>query len=304
VREKEKGKINNIISVCKARDIDVWKISSVEILKNIQSDLYTLIVPKRDLKLFKKNTPKQYQIHSDDMYISKSIRILLKKKTKYNKKRFGWYLQQFIKIAASKNIKNDDIFVIWDADTIPLKKIIFYKSKKILFYRGLEPKHKPYFDLIKKTFLHDEKLNYSLITQCIAFKGAWIKSFFNYFIKKHKVNWKIFFINNINFQEQSGFSEYETLGNFFYKNFKNDIKFLKNNWCLLGYSEIGSLKNFQFQKKKLSKKYFFISFEKWDNKMFQFIRFFRRIFYFCYTKYFIEIKHSVKNFLFKRFKSK
>jgi hypothetical protein len=191
-------------------------------------------------------------------------------------------LQQFIKIEAAKNIKKDDIFVIWDADTIPLKKIIFYKSKKILFYKGLQPKHKPYFDLIEKTFLYDKNLKYSLIAQCMAFKGAWIKSFYNYFIKKYKVNWKIFYINNINFREQSGFSEFETLGNFFYKNFKNDIKFLKNNWCLLGYSEIRSLKNFQFQKKKLSKKYFFISFEKWDNQMFQFKRFFQKIFYFLY----------------------
>jgi hypothetical protein len=279
---REEERINNVISVCRAQDIDVWKISSVEILKNIRSDLYTLIVPKKDIEIFKKKTPKEYQIHSEDIYISKSIRILLKKKTKYNKKRFNWYLQQFIKIEAAKNIKKDDIFVIWDADTIPLKKIIFYKSKKILFYKGLQPKHKPYFDLIEKTFLYDKNLKYSLIAQCMAFKGAWIKSFYNYFIKKYKVNWKIFYINNINFREQSGFSEFETLGNFFYKNFKNDIKFLKNNWCLLGYSEIRSLKNFQFQKKKLSKKYFFISFEKWDNQMFQFKRFFQKIFYFLY----------------------
>ena len=82
MRVSEKERINNIISVCKAQDIDVWKISSVEILKNIRSDLYTLIVPKRDLELFKKNTPKEYQIHSEDMYISRSIRILLKKKNK------------------------------------------------------------------------------------------------------------------------------------------------------------------------------------------------------------------------------
>jgi hypothetical protein len=271
-REKREG-VNNIISVCIARDIDVWKISSVEILKNIQSDLYTLIVPKKDLQLFKKNTPKEYQIHSEDMYISKSIRDLIKKKTKYNKKRFGWYLQQFIKIAASKNIKKDDIFVIWDADTIPLKKIIFFKSKKILFYKNDQRLHKPYFDLIKKTFLHDKVLNYSLIAQCMAFKGVWIKSFFNYFIKNHKVNWDIFFINNINFIEPSGFSEYEILGTFFYKNFSKDIKFLKNNWCRLGHSEIGSLRNFYFQKKKLSKKYCFISFEKWDNLVYKYFNF-------------------------------
>lgn len=289
-REGGGARINNIISVCIARDIEVWKISSVEILKNIESDLYTLIVPTKDLQLFKKNTPKEYQIHPEDMYISESTRILLKKK---NKERFGWYFQQFIKIEALKNIKKDEIFVIWEADTIPLKKIIFFKSKKILFYKGNEHPHKPYFDLIKKSFSYNRMIKYSLIAQCLAFKGVWMKSFFNYFIKNHKVNWKIFFINNIDFIEKSGFSEYETLGTFFYKNFGKNIKIIKNNWCRLGYSEVGSLNSFYFQKEKLSKKYCFISFENWDTPGFIF-KFYLTLINFFIPKYFIESKNLLK----------
>ena len=33
---REEKRINHVISVCKAQNIDVWKISSVEILKKIQ----------------------------------------------------------------------------------------------------------------------------------------------------------------------------------------------------------------------------------------------------------------------------
>lgn len=173
-------------------------------------------------------------------------------------------MQQFIKIAALKNIKKDNINIIWDADTIPLKKIIFLKSKKVLFYKGDNYLHKPYFDLIKKTFPLEKKTNQSFISQNMPCKGQWINAFFNYFIKTHKVSWEIFFINNINFKEQSGFSEYETLGNFFYEKFGKYIKFLENNWLRRGYLEINSLKKFYFVKDRLSKKYDYIAFEKWD----------------------------------------
>ena len=260
--------MQNLITLCCAKHIDVWKINSNQILKYIKSDKYTLIVPKNDIDLFKKNTPKKYQIFEEESYLSTSVRILINKKCK-NISRRGWYLQQFVKIASLRNMKNQDIFVIWDSDSVPLKKIFFKKGKKLLFYK-YNFFHQPYFDFIEKIFKIKRKVNISFISQCLACKGKWINNFFKYIDKNYNEAWEKVFINNINFNENSGFSEYETLGTFFYNNFQHEIKFLKNNYQRFGYSEIKTLDNFFANEKRLSKKYDFICFENWENRTLSF----------------------------------
>jgi hypothetical protein len=262
-RKKNRESIQNLISLCCAKHIDVWKINSNQILKYIKSDKYTLIVPKKDLELFKKNTPKEYQIFEEDIYLSKSVKTLLNKKCK-NTLRRGWYLQQFVKIASLKKIKKQDIFLIWDSDSIPLKKISFESNKKILFYQSTEH-HLPYFDFIRKVFKIEKKKKNSFVAQCLPCKGKWVNKFFKYIDDNYNENWEKVFINNINFNESSGFSEYETLGTFFYENFSKEMKFLKNNFERYGYSKIKTLNNFFSNEKRMSEKYDFVSFENWDN---------------------------------------
>ena len=264
IKEKSSNNlIKNVISLCTAKEIEVWQINAVEILNNIKSDKYTLIVPNKDLSLFKKKTPKLYKIYSENKYISKSIKSLIRKKCINIQTNYTWYLQQFIKISALKNMKNEDVFLIWDSDTIPLKKIIFFEKKKYAFYKGSE-NHKPYFDLIEKIFKIKKKLTFSFIAQCLICKGIWVNTFFAHIRRDYKKSWQKVLINNINFNQNNGFSEYETLGSFFHKNFSKEMKFLKNKWCRNGNSEIGSIKNFSLYREKLAKKYDFVAFEKSD----------------------------------------
>jgi len=263
---KKKTLIQNIICLCTAKEINVWKISAEQILKNIESNKYTLIVPNTDLSLFKKNTPKIFRVYSEDKYITKPIKNLLKKKCINSKTKFTWYLQQFIKISALKKMSIKDTYLIWDSDTIPLKKIIFFKKNKFLFYKSHE-NHKPYFDFIERIFKIKKKIKFSFIAQCLVCKGEWVKDFFRYIKNTYKKDWQKVFINNINFKEINGFSEYETLGNFFYANFSKKIKFISNKWCRYGNSEIRSVNNFFLYKDKLAKNYDFIAFENSDNTL-------------------------------------
>ena len=50
-------KFENVISPCHGKHISVWKKASKNIIKFIDSENYTVIVPKKDLSLFKKNSP-------------------------------------------------------------------------------------------------------------------------------------------------------------------------------------------------------------------------------------------------------
>lgn len=69
-------------------------------------------------------------INEDDLETKKKLRKVFEKK-EINFKRFGWYLQQFIKMNYS--FCTDKQYIVWDIDTIPLKEISFYQDGKYLF---------------------------------------------------------------------------------------------------------------------------------------------------------------------------
>ncbi len=69
-------------------------------------------------------------IDEDKLYQGLSIQNIknIKKQISGSSQRAGWYFQQFLKMAYS-TICKDDYYLIWDADTIPVRKIEFFDSK-------------------------------------------------------------------------------------------------------------------------------------------------------------------------------
>jgi hypothetical protein len=192
---------------------------------------------------------------------------LLDKYVKSNIK-VGWYIQQFLKFSALEEISDDKFALIWEADTIPLKKLTFEKNNKTVFYKGNEF-HKPYFDHISTLLGFKKNNNFSYIAQCMPVKGKWFKELIKSIENKNHKNWQDAIIETINFKENSAFSEYETIGTFVEKKFSNEIEISDNNWQRYGKSIIGSVNNFKYFDKILALKYDFISFEKWDKFSFK-----------------------------------
>lgn len=303
-------RIKILFSVCSLKDLDVWKISSKLIVKNIKSQKYIVIVPDNEVKFFTNNTDKKFQIKPESLFIGKLREILKKKIPKKNYDRLGWYLQQFIKFSALKksvkNNLNDDIVLIWDADTVPLKKLNFINSNnKITYYLGKE-NHILYFDFIKKFLGLDKIVKFSFIAQCFPIKVIWIKEFFKYIENRHKKNWLNAFVDSINFNERTGLSEYETLGTFISHKYKEHFTAIKNSWLRNGNGLIGAPTNLDKFPFLLVKKYYdFISFELSDVSFRKFRKLFKRLIPIFLKKFFLKKeKNSIDNFLTKYFQSK
>ena len=66
------------------------------------------------------------------------------------RKRAGWYMQQFLKFAWAYHC-NDKSYIVMDSDTFPLNPIPFIEDGKYIFTGKIEY-HKPYFDTINRLF--------------------------------------------------------------------------------------------------------------------------------------------------------
>lgn len=252
-------------SVSMARDIEIWKKTSENLLSFVPSSNYAVIVPDSDLILFKSVSDKKFEVIPESVYLGNLSQILNENLPLSSKSRIGWYLQQFIKLAVLKEARNSENFLIWDSDTIPLKEINFFRSSgEVEFYSSTE-EHHPYFKFTQKLLGLDKIAPFSFIAQCFPCKGYWSNDFFKFIEEKFENNYINSIIRLINFEEQSGFSEYETLGTFFYSRFLDNIIVKSNKWIRNGTGLIGSPYYINKQPyNQLLNEYEHITFESWE----------------------------------------
>ncbi len=128
--------------------------------------------------------------------------------------RLGWYYQQFLKMEYA-NICEDEYYLTWDSDTIPLRKIKLFNDKGKP-YLDTKPEYNPgYFRTIKNLFGLDKSNDESFIAEHMLFNVELMKEMMkeieicpcggtNYYEK-------IFYSVDID-NMKLGFSEFETYG--------------------------------------------------------------------------------------------
>lgn len=255
--------IESLYTLCIERDINIWKYSSKKILEMIDSDEYNLIVPDNQESIFKRNTPREYIVmpeSSINKNISlQSIRDLLPISLK---PWAGWYFQQILKIEAIIKTKKNNT-VIWDSDTIPLCNINFLNSNGVYNYYVSEEFHEEYFLTNQKLINIDKQVNFSFIAQCFPVCTEDIRKMIADIEAKHNKVWYKAMISCLGGGVIQGFSEYEIMGSYLFKNSKEKMNFLDDRrWSRDGkkifkcYPNLNE-KNF----KKLSRQFDFIAIE-------------------------------------------
>ncbi len=164
-------------------------------------------------------------------------------------KRAGWYFQQFLKMQYA-SICKDKYYIVWDADTIPLKKIKFIEDGKMLINKKNEH-HIPYFETLDRIFGKGKMKyadNYSYISEGMIINAQYMRDLIDMILKSQNVEGNLWFEKVLNSiaedeLELSGFSEFETYGNFLHNYHFDEIKYRQLITMRDGYDEYGRLPN-------------------------------------------------------------
>ena len=199
------------------------------------------------------------------------IKQLINKRNKYAIERSGWYIQQFLKMIYC-NVCQDEFYLIWDSDTIPVKKVNMFNSNGKPFFDVKTEYHKPYFITMKKIFPDlGKKYKFSFVSEHMIIKTNLMKNMINLISANNNLigdTWYEKIINCINIKDlpRSGFSEYETYGTFVKEYYKQiyDIR----PWKSLreGYLYFNPKFLSDDDINKISNKYNSVSFENSDLK--------------------------------------
>jgi hypothetical protein len=259
--------IDEVISVCSAKDIDVWTVAAEHIVRFISAKNYTVIVPDNQVALFVAATRPPYQVKPESQFVGNLKEKIIQILAKSNQDRVGWYLQQFVKISAVLAHEDRDIVLIWDADTVPLKKLTFINSGGQFIYYKSDEYRKSYFDFIELVLDLRRTQTFSFIAQSLILKVGWARDLTNAISKKAQLPWIdaiLFFLDKT---EPAGFAEFETLGSWIWNHHRNEIVISERPWYRNGLSLVGNpLTLSQAVWDGLARRYDFISFEVWDAK--------------------------------------
>lgn len=260
-------KLAEVISVCSAKDIDVWTVASKHVVEFIKAERYTVIVPDRELALFLSVTSSPYQVKPESQFVGNTKDRIIQKLHISNQDRVGWYLQQFVKIAAVLENDPASTVLIWDADTVPLKPLEFIDAKgQLIYYRG-EEYRKSYFDFIELALGLKRTQSFSFIAQSLTTKVSWAKELFDSLESSTKMPWIDAILFYLNPAEPAGFAEFETLGTWIWHHHRDEIVVSNRPWYRNGQSLVGNpMKLAKSAWKGLAKSYDFISFEVWDKR--------------------------------------
>ena len=255
--------MNNELNICQVSlpgNIPIIRKKYNNFTKIYKNVKFFIIVPKKDIAIFKKklNFKNAFIISENKILTFRRFKIIANrniKKKKYFKKiqpRLKWYYQQVLKISFVLDfLNNNNNIVIWDADTLILKKIYFFKNNLSISYGSTSEFHKAYYATNKIILKKLPKYFISCLAQFISLSQLESKRLkyhlSKFLLRKQKTSeW----ITNIVFKaiskthdnyNGSMFSEYELIG-------QSNLIFNKNKQKLIsGVRENlnGKLTNFQ-----------------------------------------------------------
>ena len=254
-----------LISVCNEADFEVWQVAYTQIKKHVRPDQVWVIVPDAAASMFEEISDANDLVVPESKLSGGFFEQLRDHLACIGQsKRLGWYLQQFLKLAALRESSDLERVLLWDADTVAVRRLPFFsKGGSVIVYPSHEY-HLPYFRAIDALLGLDRVVDFSFVSQCFPITGSAIRMFWDH-VEQHseKDFWEAV-VSAIQWDEGAGFSEYETLGTFLTHAFPELIKQSPRFWARNGWH--------YFQNPSDATRIFpkflypsFVSFEKWQN---------------------------------------
>ena len=187
-----------------------------------------------------------------------------------NPDRAGWYLQQFLTMAACTLPAISDHYLILDADTVFLRKVKFFDDDGRVLYVPETENHQPYFDTYEKLLLRKRSVDHSCISEHFMVNKQYMLDLIDTIASgvDNKNKWPFIVMDTIEKKHLSGagFADYETYGNFVISEHKETIKARKLKHLRNSAKRFGSIPAKE-DLYRLSLFYHYASFEVWNPRI-------------------------------------
>ena len=186
-------------------------------------------------------------------------------KTIHSTKRAGWYFQQLLKMAMAQRDEISEHYLIWDADTLPLKPLSFFSPEGKVLVKPSNENTQSYFRTINNLLSLDKNQDFSFISEHMMITKQIMLELIHLLDTVADQQWYWNILNAINPEdlEKSGFSEYETYGTYLTHTYPDSFTLRTIRSTRFGTHLSGHNPN-KYDLYWLSKQFSIATFEHWD----------------------------------------
>lgn len=210
-------------------------------------------------------------LNENEFIDAEKIKALYSARTGGSAGHAGWYIQQFIKMQFAR-FTQDEYYLIWDSDTIPVKPVkMFYQDMRPYF--DMKTEYYPaYFETMNVILPGIYKaINKSFISEHMLIRSEYMREMLDEIEGNEDIQGKNFqekIINAIDLKDivSSGFSEFETFGN--YVLLRHPESYILRDWHsmrIAGHFYRSSGEITERQERWLAEYYDAVSIEKWSH---------------------------------------
>jgi hypothetical protein len=264
----------DIVTACRRADFGILRRTFAGLRTFVPFRKLYVITASENIAKLRDTFPEDVQfLKEDEMIAGMTLSSLRAFDLPGFPKGAGWYFQQFLKYAFCFRKQEDDYYLIWDADTVPLRPLRFFDpSGKMLFTTATEHDFY-YFENYRRLLKEDPRYEFSFISQHMIVQKSVLREMLarieENFAGYESWAWKI--MRNLEGAGTNLFSEYETLGHYVKVHYPERAAFRELSWLREGALQSGGLPSDR-QLRELAEKYYFAAFEARQMPLRRFVR--------------------------------
>jgi hypothetical protein len=277
------------------RDIPILAISLLYIRRFLAPYRIIFVAARNCIEILRRKgiIRKNDEVIFEDQLASGLSPELLKKLLKgrdFDTNRAGWYFKQIANIYYAIRPDAGKYYLVWDADTIPLRDMGFFDDEGRTILDRKTEYCMPYFDTLRRLVGIERQVDFSFIAEHMMFERDIVKAFLSETMGNGYENDAVAFagrvidsISNDKISGFNGFAEYETYGNYATLRFPQRITTRDSPSLREGYN-LCKWPPSKVQLFGLSQKYYWVSFESWNTNP---------------KRFHVRARHAIKKIFFR-----
>jgi hypothetical protein len=160
-------------------------------------------------------------------------------------RRCGWYFKQLVIFAYAARPEAAELYLVWDADTVPLREMSFFDQEGRVIFDVAPDLHLPYFETMKNMIGVERQVDYSFISDHMLLEKKIALALIDRIVGGQVPTGEVLArkalsaISDEGLIGSCGFSEYETYGNFVAANFPDRFVVRQSSRTRMGSSFFG-----------------------------------------------------------------
>ena len=269
----------DVVTTCTLADLPVFKrtVAGMEAFLPVKS--IHVFVPAAAVAKFQNVFGARVEVHNEDLAIS-GMRCaeLAKHSCRVFPLMTGWFFQQFLKYSYAFENAEDDYYLIWDADTIPLRPMEFFDDQGRMLMVPAEEHNEAYFETYRNLLGEEPNREYSFIAQHLVVQKSVLRVMLQHMTGRagrELKDWPYVIADGLRGEGNNLFSEYEMVGHYMKNHYPERMVPRMLPWLREGTEHYGFLPGEKILS-HLNEKVAYVSFESKNTRWRRFGRFVKK----------------------------